>query len=248
MERMEQKRWRVVSILTPLLCCMVWLRLAVFAGLLFFAVSVAPCRQSSKGAPAAGGLAMLGAQPAPGVREAAQRDLGRFLAAIPPASLGALNFSSPNELATATLGSPFQLFTLQKADLQRLGPQAPVSELLRPTAIWFFPVVAAGRYRTVFKVDMTEGGWAGTGIGNSDLAPSFGGVLDRWPVSQGYRYIFLRNYETLSEFVVLLRLDTIQILPLPTAMRVLGLKQDNPLAPAKVFALLDALFNRTDHP
>lgn len=80
--------------------------------------------------------------------------------------------------------------------------------------------------------------WAAVGIGDSDLAKSFASVMTQWPRSAGYEYIFVRNYRTLSEFVILIRSNSIKVDPLPNAIISWGLREGKLLEPSEALTLL----------
>jgi hypothetical protein len=221
----------------------VWLTTSVVA----FAVTLPSCRQN-KNAPARPPLenaSLRAATEAPQeVYEAARRDLGRFLATISPDHLNGFNFSTPEELRTATLGTPYPMFWVEPDAFEHLRSNATILDVIRPMSRWFFPVLAGTKYRTMLTVAIFRGTWAAIEIGSSDLAPEFASMLAKWPTSKGYRYIFVRSEETRSEFVILLHQEAMKIFPLHTAMRVWGLERGELLHPAQVVSFLTDAFRK----
>lgn len=172
------------------------------------------------------------------VEEAAQKGLQRFLNAIPQKDFRHFNFSSRDEFKDAKVGRAFRVFTIQADEVLNCGTDSPLLGLVHPTPMWFFPVISQGDYRTTLTVDLMDTQWRAVGIGNSDLAKSFASILTKWPPSQGYHYVFVRNYQTLSEFVILIRFGTEKVIPLPTAINSWGIKEEKILEPFEVLILL----------
>lgn len=174
----------------------------------------------------------------PEVEQAARGGLQRFLNAIPQKDLRHFNFSSQDEFKDAKLGRAFRIFTIQADEVVNCATDSSLLGLVHPTPMWFFPVISQGVYRTILTVDLMDNHWRAIGIGNSDLSKSFASILTKWPPSLGYHYVFVRNYQTLSEFVILIQSGTLKVIPLPTAMNSLGIKEEKILEPSEVLLLL----------
>jgi hypothetical protein len=180
------------------------------------------------------------------LQNAAQKGLPRFLNAITGDKLRQFNFSSQDELKTATLGIPFQVYVVKRNEVLHSPPEISLMDVVHPTPMWFFPIISQGVYRTILTVDRTENDWKAIEIGNSDLANSFASVLSKWPSSEGYQYFFVRNYETLSEFIILINKGKTQVIPLPTAISSLELSEEKILEPSEFLLLLKNRFKKLD--
>jgi hypothetical protein len=174
----------------------------------------------------------------PEVQKAAERDLQKFLNAIPAKELRIFNFSNPAEFRQAKVGRPFRVFTIQTNDILAYTPRTPLLDLIKPQPTWFFPVIAQDRYRTILTVELVDNEWRAIEIGNSDLAIAFADVRAKFPVTSGYEHIFIRNYQTLSEFVILIRSGSVSVFPLPTAVSSWGLKEARVLEVSEALSLL----------
>jgi len=179
------------------------------------------------------------------VLETARQGLQRFLNSIQPNELRQFNFSNSNELRKATLGgTPFRVFVLQPDNILHCSVDVPLIDLIEPLPRWLFPVISGGEYRTILTVEFIDNKWAAIGIGDSDLARSFAEVTAKWPSSAGYGYLFVRNYQTLSEFMILIHGNTIKVDPLPTADVSWGLRGAKLLEPSEALTLLKNNLNR----
>jgi YD repeat-containing protein len=76
----------------------------------------------------------------------------------------------------------------------------------------------------LLTVALMKNEWKAVGVGNSDLAKAFAHVMTDWPASKGYSYVFVRNYQTLSEFIILIHPQETSVIPLPNATKVWGTK------------------------
>jgi hypothetical protein len=182
------------------------------------------------------------------VYEAARRDLRGLLASITSKNFRRFNFSSLDELQTATVGTPYPMFLVDRNAIAEASPEAPIFDVAKPASQWLFPVISDGKYCTILTVALMQGRWTGVEVGASDLAPEFSSVATRWPASQGYQCIFVRSEETFSEFVILLHQGAIQILPLPNAMKTWGLDQQRILNSAQAISFLKDAFSKRREP
>jgi hypothetical protein len=172
------------------------------------------------------------------VKRAAQNGLSRFLNAIPGKDLHKFNFHSRDEFKNAQVSSLFRVFIVYPEDIIRGDAKKSLLDLVRPTTIWFFPVISQGEFRTILTVDFIANEWKAIEIGNSDLAKSFTAVITRWPTSKGYHYVFVRNYQTLSEFIILIRYQEVSVIPLATAISSWGLRGEKILELPEALLLL----------
>lgn len=170
---------------------------------------------------------------------AARQGLKRFINAIPPNELRQFNFSSVDESQEAILGAmAFRVFVLRPDNILHCASDAPITDLTEPLPMWFFPVTSGTEYRTILRVELIDDRWAATGIGDSDLAKSFAALLVAWPPSTGHEYLFVRNYQTLSEFIILRRAGSMKIYPFPSAAFSWGLREVKLLDPPDALTFL----------
>jgi len=169
---------------------------------------------------------------------AALEGLQRFLDVISDQKPEEFNFRSPGELKRAKVGTPFRVFVASPDGILQGDPKKSLLELIVPAPIWFFPVISDGESRTILNVEFLENKWKAAGLGDTHLVKPYASVLKKWPSSQGYKHVFVRNYETLSEFVILLHDGEAKVVPLPSAMMSWGLKQERMLELSEAIALL----------
>ena len=171
------------------------------------------------------GFAWPGETAPPEVVQAADAGLGSFLQAIPAGEFEYYGFAAGEDLAPATLGEPFHVYTIAPDKILSYTAQTDFSSLVSPTDLWFFPVFLAGEVRTMLTVDRMDGTWQAVAIGSSGLAKQLQKVKDKWPESKGYEHKFVRIYQARSDFVVLSKAGTAQLAPLLSAGVALGLEK-----------------------
>jgi hypothetical protein len=177
---------------------------------------------------------------------AAQKDLQRFLNSISDWELNAFNFHSRDEFKSAKVGTPFRVFVASPDDVLRGDPKKTLLDLVHPLPEWFFPVISKDEFRTILDVAVIKNEWKAGGIGHSDLAKSFAHVMTKWPASKGYSYVFVRNYQTLSEFIILIHPQKTSVIPLPNAIKVWGLKGEKVLEQSEALFLLKNSLNKVN--
>jgi len=120
------------------------------------------------------------------VQQAAIQGLQPFLNKIPAISLAEYGFVPGNALDTATLGDPFQLYTITPGALEQYQPSLAVTEILTQTTMWYFPVLIAGQTRAILVVDRLDNQWQAVSLGYAGLAQELGALNRQWKASQGY--------------------------------------------------------------
>jgi hypothetical protein len=166
-------------------------------------------------------------------REAAPQEVIRaaidglrpFLEAIPGQDLEHYGFASPEELARATLGKPFKVYTITPDKILNYSQEMKLSTVISPTNLWFFPVVYRGKVRTILTVDFVDGEWRAVAIGSSGLAKQLERIENKWPESDGYDHRFIRIYQAQSDFVAVSKERILKIVPLESAAVALKLKK-----------------------
>ena len=169
---------------------------------------------------------------------AAQEGLQRFLDVISDQKPEEFNFRSPGELKRAKVGAPFRVFVASPDGILRGDPKKSLIDCIYPMPEWFFPVISDGETRTFLGVYFIENKWKAGGLGDTHLVRPYASVLKKWPSSQGYKHVFVRNNETLSEFVILMHGGEAKVVPLPSAMMSWGLKEQKVMEQSEAIALL----------
>jgi len=167
---------------------------------------------------------------------AAREGLPRFLQALPEQELEHYGFGDHGELSRATLGEPFQLYTLDPYEVIGYAQGSIGSLVERPTNRWLFPVVCDGRPRTILKVAEIGGVWQAIEIGGSSPAPQMRDLALQWPAAQGYRLRYIQVYPGGTQFVKVAQEGFSGLVPLESTARALGLlgpdeTYDYPLLP-----------------
>lgn len=168
-----------------------------------------------------------------GLEDAARTGLPRFLHAIAQDDPGRFTFASLEEIERAELGEPFQVFTIPPRDILDYDGRAPVSSLIQPADIWFFPVLVDDDIKTLLTVEQSHGTWKAVAIGSSNLARQWFDIVKTYPRIQGYEPSFVRVYQAAADFVLLDRSPEPQAaVPLRSTSIVLGLAEDEPQTPS----------------
>ena len=102
------------------------------------------------------------------VQAVAEEGLAQFLANIVPQELANMGLTSAADIKAATLGEPYEQFTIYPDALKNYTPDQSISSLLTSTENWVYPVLVNGRARTQMNVVKSEGQW---------VAGFFGGTL-----------------------------------------------------------------------
>lgn len=106
---------------------------------------------------------------APGdVQAAAEQGLAQFLSTIPPAELANMGLTTGEDIKAATLGEPYEQFTIYPEALENYTPDQSLSSMLTTTDNWVYPVMVNGKAKTQLNVVKTDGKW---------VAGYFGGTL-----------------------------------------------------------------------
>jgi hypothetical protein len=155
-------------------------------------------------------------------KAAAQKGFRPLLKAIPAGELARFNFSNPDDVRQATLGEGFRVFTISPDLILNYDGRSSVQEMIRPTSLWFFPVVAGGQVRTMITVDMVDGQYRAVSVGGSGVAVEWARAQVKWPSSSGYTRVFLRIYQATADFVVVSDASQTKMAPLPSGKTLLG--------------------------
>jgi hypothetical protein len=178
--------------------------------------------------------------------QAAREGLPRYLQSISDRDLSAFNFHNRDEFKNAKVGTPFRVFGITHVQDRLRDTTKSLMDLIAPGNLWYFPVISKDEYRTILFVDFTENKWKAFGIGDSDLAKSFAHVMADWPASKGYKYVFVGDHPTYSEFIILIHQQKISVIPLPNAVKVWGLKGEKVLDQSEALYLFKKRLNEVN--
>lgn len=177
---------------------------------------------------------------------AAQEGLQHYLNLLADWELPYFNFHSRDEFKDAKITTPFRVFVVSPNDLLGGDPNKSLIDVVNPRPEWFFPVISNDEYRTILFVNFRDGKWKAVGIGDSDLAKSFARLMKRWPYTDGYNYIFVRNYQTRSEFIILIHPNETRVIPFPNAIAAWGLDDEKILTQLEALTLLRKSLEKID--
>lgn len=105
------------------------------------------------------------------VQQAAQKGLSHFLSTIPASELANMGLMNQEEVKAATLGTPFEVFTLTPAALDAYQSGQRLAPLVSTTNTWMYPILVHGNPRTLLEVAFINGRWEPGAIGGNFLAP-----------------------------------------------------------------------------
>jgi hypothetical protein len=106
------------------------------------------------------------------VQQAAKIGLSNFLANLSVSDLANMGFMNQMEINAATLGTPFEMFTITPAALNSYQAGKRLSSLITTTNIWIFPVLVNGSPRSMLQVGIVNGRWEGGSFGGGALLPT----------------------------------------------------------------------------
>jgi hypothetical protein len=95
------------------------------------------------------------------------------------------------------LGTPFQVYTINTADILGQTPIAQLSSVLVPTTQWFVPLFIYNQPRELLTVDYVDGQWTVVGIGLGDISEK----VNKTSLMNG-SLKFVRIFPGLSDFMV----------------------------------------------
>lgn len=157
----------------------------------------------------------LMAQNAPeGVLKAATQGLQPFLSKIPAPSVEEYGFVHGDDLATASLGTPFMVHTITPSALEKYQAGMTVASILTPTTAWYFPVLIAGQTRAILAVDNIDNQWQAVSLGDAGLAKELGAVSRQWKASQGYHPMLIVVFQAHKFLFTVPEKDAYNLTPL----------------------------------
>jgi hypothetical protein len=95
-------------------------------------------------------------------------------------------FEPEDDLGSATLGTPVELYTLNDAAVQAYH-SGPITALIEPTGQWLVPVMIGGTNRAMIAIAQNgDGQWAGTTFGMAPLARKWQNIQAWWPAAEKF--------------------------------------------------------------
>ena len=143
---------------------------------------------------------LMSAQPTPlppGLTEAAQGALKRFLPSLDSAVMKERHgFPPEDDFKDLRLDEPFEPFYLKrdatKTDAAGKYAGGKVTEVLAPSANWYFPVRSRGRLACLVSVvQWDDGKLVEDKLGMPELARAWAAIREAWPASKGFTPYFI---------------------------------------------------------
>lgn len=155
------------------------------------------------------------------VQRAAEEGQAHFLSTIPAEELARLGFATAEDVQAASLGEPYEQFTLTPDAVASYEPGASLASLLTRTDSWLFPVLADGEARTMLTVSMVNGQWQGGDIGGASVAAalqaaeaSVPAMLQQEEAKTAYTTQFVRVFQDSADFLFIQAGGAEYLLPL----------------------------------
>ena len=143
-----------------------------------------------------GCLEAFGETAPPEVVSAAKSGLRPFLEKIPAQDLRSYGFEPGAPLDTAYVGIPYRLYELTPSALARFKPGEPVSSVICPTGMWYFPVMIGNEAKAILIVDTLDGSWQAVSLGQAPLARELNAIIRQWPRERGYDPLLIVNFQS----------------------------------------------------
>ncbi len=94
-------------------------------------------------------------------------------------------FEEKDSFTNATFGQPIPMDVLDEKDLASPRAGSSMTNLLRPSGVWFVPIEMNGVKRAMIEVTGADGKWSGTAFGMAPLARQWQNILQWWPARDG---------------------------------------------------------------
>ncbi|MBN1760165.1 MAG: hypothetical protein JW863_17695 [Chitinispirillaceae bacterium] len=104
-----------------------------------------------------------------------------------------VGFAREDVLSEATLGAPFQLYTLSAEAIRTYDGTSPLESIVAETELWYFPVCIGGNIRVMLYVGKKNGVWMRAGIGSAGLAGQLQEITSLWPGEDGYAPVIVQQ-------------------------------------------------------
>lgn len=169
-----------------------------------------------------GSQPLMAGEVPPAVEQAASEGLPVLLQAVPEKILSQFYFSGPEEIDQASLGTPFQVFTIDPQEILHYQEGTAIEAIVSATDHWFFPVTVDGQVRTLLTVAKMGDTWQAVTIGASGLGRQWSDTVTRFSPAAGYTHKLVRIYQAKADFVLLGGAGGDELLPLKAGRIALG--------------------------
>jgi hypothetical protein len=188
---------------------------------------------------------LMAAEVPPAVEKAATEGLPVFLEALPEDILSQFNFSGPEELDRATLGTPFQVYSIDPQDILDYDAGTPIDSIVYGTDQWLFPVTIDGQVRVLLEVANMKGTYQAVALGSAGLGQQWSNANEQYSSRDGYINTLVRIYQAKADFVLLGGAGGDKLLPLEAGRIALGgTGEVEPMNPADVISGLQETVKR----
>jgi hypothetical protein len=152
------------------------------------------------------------------IQDTARNGLPGFIRSLPEDDVKSYGFSAKSEAARTSLHEGIRVYTIKPKVLFSYKKGMDVTSMISPTSMWMFPVLEAGRSKSLLTVDRLHGKWEAVAFGGSGLASQLEAIELKWPSSKGYELTFVRVFQAKSDFVFIAKGKKVMIAPLESAV------------------------------
>jgi hypothetical protein len=151
------------------------------------------------------------------VRKAAETGVYTYLESIPARDLQHYSFPPGSGFHGITLGAPYRVMTIHPQSLFNASGDEDIRTLLKPTGMWFFPILQDGEPRAILTVGLLDGQWQAVAVGRSGLAEQLHQMEERWSDDKGFVRILVRIFQATSDVLIIVTDDVVQTVPFESA-------------------------------
>lgn len=178
------------------------------------------------------------------VRKAANEGLSFFIPIILHDDIRQYGFLDSKELDQATLGEPFQIYTITPGKILEYDSSMSIEQMISTTSVWLFPIVAKDEVRALLTVGRIDAKWEAYEVGGSRLAKLLAAVMDKYPSSEGYDFKFIRVFQASADFALVSRPGEVELIPLEPARISSDLVQGSAHRPSDIIPKLQEAVHR----
>jgi len=134
---------------------------AALVGLLFL---LGPARAASQSP-----LTRTSPETLEGAQRAARQALSAFAQLVTPRNAVEMGFEKPEEVRSATIGSPLPEFLIRLDELRSYAPGSNPGRLLQATGLYLFPVLVGDQVRSSLTIQYEKGEYRAVAFGAPDF-------------------------------------------------------------------------------
>jgi hypothetical protein len=188
---------------------------------------------------------LMAAEVPQAVQKAATEGLPVILDALPEDTLSQFNFSGFEELDRASLGTPFQVYSIHPQDILNYDAGTPIDSHVYATDHWLFPVTIDGQVRVLLEVANMQGTYQAVALGSAGLGQQWSNANEQYSARDGYINMLVRIYQAKADFVLLGGAGGNKLLPLEAGRIAMGdAAEAGPMDPAVVISALQGTVQR----